>query len=215
MSTTTDTSRAGERPPAGNHTLDGAHGSTLPQVEGMPAAPQKTGSGPIGVVGPVLAVLLLALAVLLGREAAVGLGWLGGSPWLPSASKALDGLAAQTWMIAAGVVLALVGLWLVVTALRPRSRKTLPVTAETGVFVETRDVARLASAAAREVDGVLDAKSSAGRSSVVVQVEALSPEVSSVVQQQVTERLRALRSTLRVKVKVSTPSRSTTNGADR
>lgn len=204
MSTTADTSRAGA------DALDGAHGSALPQVTGMPAAPQKTGSGPIGVVGPVLAVLLLALAVLLGREAAVGLGWLQGEPWLPSAAQALDGLGAQTWMIAAGIVVALVGLWLLVTALRPRSRKTLPVTAETGVFVHTSDVARLASAAAREVDGVLSAKSSATRSSVAVHVEALSPEVSSAVQQQVTDRLRALRSTVRVKVKVSTPSRSTT-----
>jgi len=205
MSTTADTPRTSEPGPTG---------SALPRVTGMPAAPQKTGSGPIGVVGPVLAVLLLALAVLLGREAAVGLGWLQGSPWLPPAASALDGLAAQTWMIAAGAVLALVGLWLVVTALRPRSRKTLPVTAETGVFVQTRDVARLASAAAREVDGVLSASSSATRSTVTVDVEALAPDVSAAVQQQVTDRLKALRKPVRVRVGVKTAT-STSSGDPR
>jgi hypothetical protein len=51
------------------------------------AAAARTGSGRIGAVGPVLAVLLLALAVVLGREAGIGLGWFGGGRWLPSLAE--------------------------------------------------------------------------------------------------------------------------------
>ena len=171
----------------------------------MRAATQKSGSGPVGVLGPVLAVLLLALGALLLRDALVAAGAFAGSPWLPAAADALEGFAPVTWLIPAGIVVALIGLWLLVTALRPRSRKTLPLTSQTGVFLHTRDVARLASGAAGDVDGVLDASSTATRKKVFVAVHATADAgLRESVTAAVTERLAPLQSPPRVDVTVRT-----------
>ena len=138
----------------------------------MAGARQKTGSGRIGVVGPVLAVLLAALGVLLIRDALIAFDVLPGTALLPASLDRLNGWTAEWWMVPAGVAAALLGLWLVETALRPRSRKTVPVTSATGLFLRTRDIARLASDAAEEVDGVVSATSTASRRAVTVAVRS-------------------------------------------
>jgi hypothetical protein len=92
--------------------------------------------------------------------------------------------------------------WLIVTALRPRSRKTLPVTSATGIFLRAADVARLASAAADDVDGVLAASSIASRRKVSVTVESDRDQVADLVRDAVTERLSALQKPPPVKVRV-------------
>lgn len=171
----------------------------------MRAASQKSGSGAIGVVGPILAVLLLALGVLLLRDALVAAGAFGGKQWLSAAVTGLQGFSAVWWLIPAGIVLALIGLWLVVTALRPRSRKTLSLTSQTGVFLHTRDIARLASGAAEDVDGVLHVASTATRRKVTVTVQATDAGIQSAIANAVSERLAPLQSPPRVSVTVRTP----------
>lgn len=154
-------------------------------------APAPTGAGPVGAVGPVLAVLLVALGALLVREALVDGGAVGGSPWLPPAGAALDGTTPGAAAIAVGVVAALVGLWLVVVALRRRTRRTLAV--GTSSYLSVRDVARLAAGAARDVDGVLDASAEATRRRVVVRGRATSREgVEEPVRAAVAHQLSAL-----------------------
>lgn len=184
------------------------HPGTTPGGTGvrpaMAAARQPTGAGRIGVVGPVFAVLLLAVGLLLLRDAAVTAGALQGSAWLPAAAESLRGFAPATWLVPVGVVLALVALWLVVTAVRPRSRKTLPLTSSSGIYLHTRDVARLASGAARDVDGVLEASTTATRRSVKVAVTTTSEDQRAVVTAAVTEALRPLRSAPRVIVRTRT-----------
>ncbi|NIZ92444.1 DUF6286 domain-containing protein [Kineococcus rubinsiae] len=154
------------------------------------AAP-PTGSGPVGVVGPVLAVLLVALGALLVREALVTGGVVGGSTWLPPAAGALDGTAPGGAAIAVGVVAALLGLWLVVVALRRRTRRTLAVGAMS--YLSARDVARLAAGAARDVDGVLDVSAEATRKRVLVRGRATSRDgVEEPVRAAVAHQLSAL-----------------------
>lgn len=180
------------------------NGSNAPAP--MRAATQKSGSGPIGVLGPVLAVLLLALGVLLLRDALVAAGALSGKPWLGVAVDGVKGFGPAWWLIPAGIVVALFGLWLALTALRPRSRKTLPLTSRTGVFLHIRDVARLASGAAGDVDGVLDASSAATRKKVTVTVHGTAEaDLRETVTVAVTDRLSALQSPPRVAVTVRTP----------
>lgn len=168
------------------------------------SAPAPTGSGRIGVVGPVLALLLTALGVLLVRDGAVGLGWFAGSTWLDAASAGLDGSTPPAWVVVAGVVAALVGLWLVAAALGRRTRRTVAVTSRSGVHLGLRDVARLASGAARDVDGVVSVSSSATRRVVRVRVEALATErVQDEVTTAVREQLAPLDPVPTVKVTVS------------
>ncbi|MFB9376663.1 DUF6286 domain-containing protein [Kineococcus gynurae] len=177
----------------------GAHAQTT-----MPPARPATGAGPIGVVGPVLAVLLVGLGVVVGREALVADGYVAGSSWAAPALGAVDGLTPTPLVVAIGVVAALVGLWLVVTALRPRSRTAVPV--DERISLSGRDVARLASGAAADVDGVLDVSTTATRRRVVTTVDALSPDVSREVQARVEQRLSAIAAQPQVQVKVRTRS---------
>ena len=171
--------------------------------DAMAGARQKTGSGRIGVVGPVLAVLLAALGVLLIRDALIAFDVLPGAALLPATLDRLNGWTAEWWMVPAGVAAALLGLWLVVTALRPRSRKTVPVTSATGVFLRTRDIARLASDAAEEVDGVVSATSTASRRAVTVVVRSTATAgIVEGVTDAVTRRLSTLETPPHVKVRV-------------
>ena len=169
------------------------------------AADARTGSGRVGAVGPVLAVLLLALAVVLGREAAIGLGWLSGGRWLPPLSKSLDGLAPSGGLVAVCAVAIVLGAWLVLTGFARRSRRAVAVAGQAGVHLSTRDVARLASGAARRCDGVLDASTSASRKTVTVAVEATSADVRDDVTRAVAAQLAPLSRAPRVRVRVNAP----------
>jgi len=137
-----------------------------------PAA-QRTGAGPIGWVGPLLAVLLVLAGLVLLRDGvfapAGSTGWPGGQQsWLTTATTGVDGLAPSAGVVVVGVVAALLGLYLLVVALRRRPRRALPLTGGSGAYLLASDVARRAGAAARDVDGVLDASASATRSRVTV-----------------------------------------------
>ena len=174
----------------------------------MQAARQKTGAGRVGLVGPLLAVVITGLGmvphttpdtesfyadpIVLLRDAIAESDSRPGRTWIAAVIDGLDGLTAEWWMIPLGLVVALLGVWLIVTALRPRSRKTLAVTSATGIFLRTGDVARLASAAADDVDGVLATSSVARRRKIIVTVESDRGQVADLVCDAVTERFAPL-----------------------
>lgn len=117
----------------------------------------------------------LALVVTFGgvvslREAGVVLGWVAGTPWIGSAITALNGLRSQWWMVPAGVGALLLGLWLVIVALRPRRKTVVAVDGAGSVWMRPRDVARLASHAASCVPGVEVLNSAATRRKVTLYV---------------------------------------------
>ena len=168
----------------------------------MRAARQKTGAGRVGFVGPLMAIVVTGLGVVLLHDAIARSDSRPGRTWIAAVIDSLNRVTAEWWMIPLGLAIALVGVWLIVTALRPRSRKTLAVTSATGIFLRTGDVARLASAAAADVDGVLAANSVASRRKVTVTVESDRDQVADLVRDAVTERLAPLQKSLPVKVRV-------------
>ncbi len=165
-----------------------------------PAAP-ATRAGRVGWWGVALAVVVVALGVLVVREALVAGGWISGEPWLAPAVDALDGVGPSVLVTVVGVLLALLGLWLVVSALAPRVRTRLPVTSSGGTTIGIRDAARLAAAAAEDVDRVLSARASASRRSVTVTVTVLEgDDVTDAVRAAVTDRLAPLVTPMSVRV---------------
>ncbi|GEK22028.1 DUF6286 domain-containing protein [Cellulomonas xylanilytica] len=148
-----------------------------------------------------LAVLLVVVGVLVLREALVAAGQVDGSPWVAPAVDRLDGLVPSAVVTAVGVVVALLGLWLVVVALGRRVRTRLDVRSSTGTTLGTGDAARLAASAADDVDRVLSARASATRRAVTVTVSTLEgDDVTAAVRAAVTERLEPLVQPLSVKV---------------
>jgi len=137
------------------------------QPEPVPFA-QPRPVGPLGWVGVVLAVVVLGVATVLVHDGLVALGVLGGGAWVLAAADAV-GEVGPGWQVAlVGVVLALAGLRLLVVALTRRRRPGLPLSGGGGQYLLGRDVARLASGAAAQVDGVLDVSSTWGRRAVTV-----------------------------------------------
>ena len=168
----------------------------------MRAAQQQTGAGRIGVLGPVMALVLTAIGFVLLHDAIAEADKEPGRTWLAAMVDGLDRLTAEWWMIPAGIGIALLGVWVIITAFRPRSRRTLAVTSDTGVFLRTRDVARLASAAADDVDGVLSANSVATRRAITVTIESERDGVADLVRDTVGQRLSALADPPKVNVRV-------------
>lgn len=172
-----------------------------PPADALDAAKTPVGPGAISAVGLVLALLLSLSGAVAIRDALVTAGVIHGSPWVEQAGRAVNGLRPAAWMVPVGAALVLLGLWLVVTALRPRPRSATSVTSTTGVFLRPKDVSRLAQSAAEQVDGVLAAKTRVTRRTLHVQVRSTgSPQVPEQVRSAVSERLTPLDSPPIVKV---------------
>jgi len=205
------------------HTTSSSTSSSVGSTPLRPAK-QRTGAGPIGWVGPLLALLLTLLGLVLLRDGifapAGATGWPGDQQsWLTTATTAVDGLARATWMVPVGVIVALVGLYLLAVALRRRTRTTLALSGASGAYLLPVDVARRAASAADEVDGVLHASASATRRTVTVKVSTTGGKnAGSVVREEVNtavaESVAALASPPRVRITTTTTGSTDTNTKD-
>jgi hypothetical protein len=142
---------------------DGQRPARLPAAGRAPV-----GAPPAGYVGTLIAVLLLGAGVIAMRDTAVLAAWLNGQPFTTTVIEGIDGLTVTWWTSPVGLLAILIGLWWIYAALRPRRRTAVPVAAETSVWISLADLARIASAAAEDVPGVLDASSSANLHKIVV-----------------------------------------------
>ncbi len=142
----------------------------------MPPAKTPRRSGVVATLGILLAILLTVLGVLAVRDALLYAKVLGGSPVLHDLAQVLQGLRPQAWVVVIAVVLTLLGLVLLVTALRPSVSAATAVTAETGVFLRPRDVNRLVETAAEGVDGVLGVRVSSTPRRLKVDIRSTGDE---------------------------------------
>lgn len=187
-------------------TVDETVGTEAPERLSVRSAPVPVAAAGASKVAVVLAILLAALGVVAVRDAAVGLGWASGSTWLPAAA-AVDGVEPAGWMAVAGVAVLLVGLVLTATALAPRRRTAVAVAAQTPMYLTVDGVAALASAAARDVAGVVDARASASRRRVVVRCRVTRDDADAMrrsITDAVTRRLAVLQSPPRIVVRTRT-----------
>ncbi len=165
---------------------------------------------PAGVpraVAVLVAVLLIAAGVIAGREALAAGSLLGLRPadaWLPGLIDTLDGRAVDSGMAGIGAGLVVLGLLLLWAAWH-RGVADASLGEASTVRLRPQDVARLASATAADVDGVLAVTSTASRRSVLVRVSGTgSPTVASEVRDAVGDRLSELRPMPRLRVQVAT-----------
>ncbi len=187
---------------------EGAGHEEQPSTEPLAAGKTPVGPGVITVVALLLALAVVGIGVLGIQTALVSAGALTGTSWLTWLIQGFDGLTAGAWALSVGVALLLLGLLVLVAALRRRPRTAVALRASTGVFLRPHDVARLAENAADEVDGVSTASASATRSRVRVRVTTTGDAgVEEAVRAAVSERLGALDSLPRITVATSGGSR--------
>lgn len=198
MSTASDAPLV-QDPPPNRRGLQDAHTKA-------PLQPAKTpvGLGAITYVGLLLALGVILLGVVGLQAGAAAAGLMRTRPWLTRAVEGVQGLRPLGWAPLVAVVLLIVGLWLLVIALRPRPKTGVPLDARTGVFLRPKDIASLAQDAADDIDGVTSADASASRGKVRVHVKSTSgTAVADAVQQAVTQRLAPLRNQVRVVVRAT------------
>lgn len=160
----------------------------------LAAAKQPVGTGQVAWIGQFFAILLIVVGVIGIREAVLAAGWTSGSSWFGSvARRANSGFGHSIWLLLIGIVAVLVGIALVVSALRPRPRKTLALASETGVFLTRGGIQNVVHRCAADVDGVTAVRVDASRRRVVVRVTATEPDsVGPAVEAAVAHRLQAL-----------------------
>lgn len=158
------------RPPTVGSAAEGA-----PTPSGSPA---PTGAPPATGWALALGVLVTAFGLLLLRDAAVLAGLIGGTAVTTTVLERLRSVGPQSWYVPAGVLVSLLGLWLVVVAVRPRPHRDLPVGDRSFVWLTPAAVAAIARSATSGVDGVVRAKATASRRSVRVLARTTSTDPS-------------------------------------
>ncbi|WP_125778296.1 DUF6286 domain-containing protein [Antribacter gilvus] len=171
----------------------------------VPAARARRSAAVPRTVAIVLAVLLIGLGVVAGQEAVASSGIAPGlepeDGWITQAANGLDGATIGPTALLAGAIALVVGLLLLWAAWHSGPRYTRLRSAP-ALVLRPEDVARLASAAAEDVDGVLGASSTASARRVTVTVRSTGAEhVQGEVEQAVGRRLALLESPPSVRVR--------------
>ena len=173
-------------------------------VQPLAAAKAPVGTGPIPTIGIVLSIMVVGVGVVGIHDALVGLGAVDGTPWIDHLVEVIDGWQPQAWLLPVGILLVLLGLWLLMAALRPRPQTGFALRAETGVYLRAADLQRLAVRAAGDVDGVISARSTASRRKVEVKIVGTgAPSTADRVRAAVEHALADLEPAPRVEVKIS------------
>lgn len=155
-----------------------------------------------------LGLVLIGATAVIVRDILIVTDTVGGTQLLPPVFNWFAEVHYEPWMLWAGIGCAIVALIFLIVTLRPRSRTHLSFADDTALFARPVDVARLSTAAARRVPGVLTARSVATRKKISVTVEtAVTPDSAGAIRDsvaaQVTELAEHLVSTPTVDVSVS------------
>jgi hypothetical protein len=157
--------------------------ATVSPPKGRPAA-----SG----LALVLGVALIGVGVVAVHDLAVDRGWATGSSWTGSALDSLDGLTAGAGVVAAGIALALVGLLVLVAAVKPAPRTHLATPGEADLWVTAAAVRALAVGAAEDTAGVESARARLRRGRLSVTAQSDDPGADRLVEAAVRASLAGL-----------------------
>ena len=119
-----------------------------------------------------IGVALLALAGVFARD--MWYRWGVKEPSNSCVAAALDWAATQpadALIVAAGIALALLGVWMVISALSPRTRTHVRVASESSIWVRPVDIARRATYVSRSATRGSHASSQATRTRLRVSVQ--------------------------------------------
>ncbi|KAA0018945.1 DUF6286 domain-containing protein [Antrihabitans cavernicola] len=171
-----------------------------------PSPAKKPAASPIAApIATLTSLALITLSVIAFREFLIERGAVGGRPWIRNTFEWISRLGWQGWMLPAAIGAVIVGLLLLYTALAPRGRTHLAAKDSPELWLRPTDAARLSTAAALRVPGVLSAQTTVGKR--VARISAVtdstdSTTVAESVRSNVVGVLDGLDSPPRVKVSV-------------
>lgn len=157
-----------------------------------------------------LGLLLLALSGIIGRD--LWYRYQENDPensWVRPVLDWLGTAAVNPAGVAIGIVVALVGLWLVIAALKPRPRRYVQVDSASSIWMRPVDIARKATASARSELGRANIASRATRKKLTVNVEDdRSPDLDQRLTEVLNGEMQRLTRTPKVRVNVHRPTQA-------
>lgn len=126
-------------------------------------------------VAALIALGALGVAFVAARELLIVRGAYGGAPWLRNSFEWFGRLHWEPWIAPVAVLLVVVGVVAIVVALKPRKRTHLPLCLSgpvPTVWMRRTDVARMCSARASALPGVLTARTVVDRRRALLRVLA-------------------------------------------
>ncbi|MGA9870319.1 MAG: DUF6286 domain-containing Asp23/Gls24 family envelope stress response protein [Rhodococcus sp. (in: high G+C Gram-positive bacteria)] len=183
--------------------------TTTPPIR--PTSPRPPTASPAAVpVALVLAVALLGLAFVAGREFLIVHDTIVGAPWILNTIDAIADLHWAPWMLGASAAALIVGLLLVALGLKPRTRTHVgavsPSAQTPAVWLRPADVARVCSDRAGSVHGSLSARTTVTRKRVTVEVHPVpgsdAAALTESVRDALTPTLTALSDTRRLDIRL-------------
>lgn len=168
---------------------------------------RPTASPAAAPIAVLLALALFALGLIALLDALTATAVFSKPHWVTDTARNLDGTTARTWMFPAGIAAAVVGLLLLIVAVKPRRKTGIEVHSSVAMWTRPGDVARLATDSARGEAHVLRASSTATARKVTVTVHTDDQDTADLtarVQSAVEERLAPLTTEPGVTVRAQT-----------
>ncbi|MEZ2121705.1 DUF6286 domain-containing protein [Corynebacterium sp. CCM 9203] len=117
-----------------------------------------------------LGVLLIAAAAVAGRDLYIRYTDIDWQPWISTATDWIGHLTYRSWMLPAGIATLILGLLLLWASLRPRTKTHRELDSAVAVWMRPVDVARMCTASAQRIPGVMAAHTVAKKRSINVTV---------------------------------------------
>ncbi|WP_420099282.1 DUF6286 domain-containing protein [Corynebacterium sp.] len=167
--------------------------STEPNTGNTAHAPEPKASPLARGWTVVLGLTLLAGTVVIVRDLLIVNGSVTGTELLPPVFDWLAGVHSEPWMLWAGIGCALVALFFLAVSVRPRRRTHMSFGDGAELYARPVDVARLSTATARRVPGVLSAHTVTTRKKIAVRVvTAVTPESTDTIRSRVSTHVSEL-----------------------
>jgi hypothetical protein len=145
----------------------------------------------------VVGLVLLSTAGVAVRDVLLLNGTLTGDQLLPPVFEWFATVHNEPWMLWAGIGCALVALFFLAVTVRPRRRTHMSFGRGSELYARPVDIARLSTAAARRIPGVLSARTVTTRKKIAVTVvTAVTPESADTIRERVTTQVSELSSLL-------------------
>lgn len=149
-------------------------------------------------------LLLLAGAVVCGRELFIIYGGYGWGSWIQPVTTYFGEMTFKNWMVPAAVLSIIVGLLLLWLALRPRTKTHRQLDSEVSLWTRPVDIARMVTAKAEAQPGVLQARTVADKKTIKLTVvgDAFDPTLQPRVEEAVSPLIAMVASQPSLKIDI-------------
>jgi hypothetical protein len=178
-------------------------------VDRVPPTRRPRGTPVAAAVAIGVSAALIGVGLVAGRELLVEHEVIDEAPWVANTFGWVGRLTWATWMLPLAIGAVVLGLLLLVAAVKPRAHSHVGTATSPVLWLTTTDTARASTAAALHAEGVIRAHTTADRRTVRVRVvgDDTNPDIVDAVQHRVGRALADLDPKPEIRVSVDRSTR--------